>query len=277
MMKDLIMHKQKLINLVLTLIGIVGITFCAVLSLYDFVLEQRAIKVTSTIKEINYSTLSTTAKVEYEVNREQYQTEITFLGNSTYAVNDKITIKINIYNPIKTINNEHYYLTIPVVLISITFCIISLPKSLKYMKSYKNRKNLKQNGMFINAPITEIFVNNNGKKIKDMYPYRLRCKYQNPLDQNLYIFDSEDTFNNLEQIVRKNNNQTVVVYIEKNHPENYYVDLNSLVPQPKLIDPIEFMKSTPQKEEVKSPDEAPENKNEEQKDDQKAEKQEEKE
>lgn len=259
-MKDIIMNKHKIINLILSSIGILGIIFSLAVSIYDYVLETKAIKVTSTIKEINPSTLSTTAKVEYEVDSKQYQTNITFLGGSSYAVNDKITIKIDIYNPVKTIDNEHYYITIPIVFVSVIFCIISLRKSVKYIKDYKNRKNLKQNGMFINAPISEIFINTNAKKIKGAYPYHLRCKYQNPLDQKLYIFDSDDTFNNLEQIVRQNNNRTIVVYIEKNHPENYFVDLSSLVPQPRLIDPIEFMKSSPKVENPASEETKEENK-----------------
>ncbi len=243
-MKDALMKGKKMFSIVLSLVGIILILGSISLTIYDYILETKSIKINATIKSLNYSGISSTALIEYKVDEKTYNNNISIKRTDNLTVDDSISVKVNIYEPAKIINNEHLFITIPVIIVSLIVCLISGPKSLKYYKEYKNRQNLKQNGIFIKAQISEVFVNSNASKYKGLYPYRLRCKYQNPLDNQLYIFDSEDTYNNISEVISKYNSQTVTVYLQKGHPENYYIDLSSLLPNYKLIDPIEFMKSS---------------------------------
>ncbi len=249
-MKKVFENGKKIMTLLISLIAILAIIGSLFLTIYDYVLENKSIKITSTIREINYNNISSSATIEYEVNKEKYENTISIFGNNNLSVNDKIIVKVDLYNPAKIINNEHLFITVPIIVISLVLCLIYIPSSIKYIKSDLNIKNIKQNGIYIVATISEVFINNNGKKYKDKFPYRLRCKYQNPADNQLYVFDSEDNYTNIEELIRKYNKNTVIVYLEKGHPENYFVDLDSLLPQYNLIDPVEFMKtsSNPKKE-----------------------------
>lgn len=250
-MKDIFKNSKKIMTLLISFIAILAICGSIVLSLYDYVLENKSIKISATIKEINYNSISANAVVEYVVNEEKYENNILLLGNDNFSVNDKITIKVDMYTPEKLINNEHLFITVPIVVISLVICLLYIPSSIKYIKKDLNKKNIKENGIYIIATISEVFVNNNGKKYKGQFPYRLRCRYQNPADNQLYVFDSEDSYTNIDNIIRKYNNQTVVVYLEKGHPENYFVDLDSLLPQYNLVDPVEFMKTSSKPKEEK--------------------------
>lgn len=250
-MKKVFENSKKIMTLLISFITILAIIGSLFLTIYDYILENKSIKITAIVREINYNNISSNATIEYEVNKEKFENTISTLGNNTLSVNDKVTVKVDLYNPAKIINNEHLFITAPIIVISLVLCLIYMPSSIKYIKSDLNKKNIKQNGIYIIATISEVFINNNGKKYKDKFPYRLRCKYQNPADNQLYVFDSEDNYTNIEELIHKYNKTTVIVYLEKGHPENYFVDLDSLLPQYNLIDPVEFMKTSSKPKEEK--------------------------
>lgn len=259
-MKDPILLKQKVFNYFLTILSIILIIGCLYRTIYDYILEQRSITITSTISSIEYSGISTKAVVLYEVDEVKYENRISLLGNSDISVNDKLIIKVDIYSPEIVINNEHLLITLPIFFVALILLLLSYKKTLKFVKSYQNKKNLKEKGIYIQATITEVFANSNAPQHNGLYPYRLRCNYQNPADNNLYVFESEDTYTNLGEIIQKYNNKIVVVFLENGHPNNYYVDLNSLLPKYDIIDPIAFMSGeTPKKDDQTNNEENPDN------------------
>ena len=240
-MKDNITKKRTTTNIIFTLLGILLFVFSIVLATYDYILEQKAINISATIISIDYIDNKSIANVRYKVEGSTYEQTITLPKNTSLTIKDQTKIKYDINNPKKIINNNHGIIIIISFLLSAILFITNLPKFLKYYNNQKRINKLYKTGQYLNANITEIFVNNNGKKIKKTLPYRLRCKYLNPSNNTEYIFESEDTYANPNEIVTQYNNKTIVVILDKHDSKNYYVDLESLIPQINIIDPLAFM------------------------------------
>lgn len=243
-MKDKVSDTRKYFNYSVTLIGLLLIIGSLYTFIYDYISMENSIYISSKVTSIDVN--SNAADVKYTVNNKEYESKIP--NTNDYAVNDKVMIRVSIKNPLKHVN-KHLYISVPALIIGILLLVITFKKSLEYLKKAKNIRNLRLTGIYVQATITEIFVNSLGKKYKNYFPYKLRAKYLNPADNNIYTFDSEDTFINLSDILGKYGTKWVVVYIDKTNPNNYYVDLNSLIPHVDLIDPIEFMKIKPVTEE----------------------------
>jgi len=242
-MKDKIIENRKKTTTIFTIIAILLFISSLSLIIYDFVLEQSALNISCKITSIDYSGGKSTAHVKYTVSNTDYENVISLPDDSEYTINDMTQIKINMKNPRQQISNNHYLIALIIFLISLLLGIINLPKFIKNAKRNKRVKELKKLGFYIKATPLEIFANNKGKKYKKIYPYRLRCQYLNPQDNKQYLFESEDTFLNLQEIIRTNNATTVNVYINKTNTNDYYVDLSSLEQKINIIDPISFMKN----------------------------------
>ncbi len=100
---------------------------------------------------------------------------------------------------------------------------------------------LKKEGNQIEATIQDIIVNNKAKQAKGYYPYHLRARYLDPNTNNNYLFESEDTYININDQINRYQAQTVKVYVDKANIMNYFVDLSSIVPDYKVTNPREYM------------------------------------
>lgn len=234
-------------NLKYYLYSIIGTMFLIIgmcLIIYDYNLEQRAINISATIKSIDYNTIKRNATINYKVEDKTYTKVISLKGNEELTVTDKVIIRYDKNNPNKLINNE-YIIIISAFLIvsSIISLLLGLNKTIKLLKKQKNINYLKKQGLFIECLITELIINNTIKSYKGKYPYKIRCKYLNPTDNKEYIFESDNTYTNIQEIINKYNKTSITVYIDKNNTSNYYVDLISLFPKIEIIDPRELMKS----------------------------------
>ena len=244
MKKDEIQNKQNTINIILTVLGIVFLFLGLFLLGYDYYLEQNAINMSATIKTLDYNNGKYSALVTYKVEDKKYEKNIIIpKKNEELTVGDKILIKFDMYNPEKLIDNNHLVIALIVIAISIIILIISFNKTIKIIKTKSNIKKLFKNGYIVKANVYEIIVNNKGKKIKGIYPYKLRARYLNPIDNKEYTFDSYDTYVNLNEVIKNNGSNMVVVAIDKTNLQNYYVDIDSLFKQMKLIEPKDLMKS----------------------------------
>lgn len=240
----------KYLNYILTSLATLIIVFILALVVYDNVLEQKAITIDATIIALNVDNDSNQLKVNYKVEKDIYtQTIKTY--NNNYSVNDKIEIKYDINNPGKLVNNDHRILIGFLLIISVILYIISLKKTLQNLKSDNNLKKLKTKGLYLKANIVDIIAHPKKKGL-----YKLRSEYFNPLDKQKYIYDSNYTYTNLQEVINTYHNKIVIVYLEKENTGNYYVDLDSLFPQPQLVDVAKIMgdgvkKEEPKKEEPK--------------------------
>lgn len=248
-MKDKIINKRKTFNAILTYISIILLVLGIITGIYEIILLKNKLDISATITSVNYNQGSTNASIKYYVAGKKYEGIIKIDNSSNLAVNDTTIIHIDMRNPNYQIDKRYLIISISSIVLSIIFGIIAIPTFIKNKKNQKRIKMLKQNGVYLKIPIKEIYANNKGKPYKKIFPRRLRCQYLNPQDNKEYIFDSEDTFLNLEEIIKENNTKDAVVYMDKSNYTNYYLDLNSLVPQINIINPIEFMKSSGKKEE----------------------------
>ena len=239
-MKDNYAKNKRTINYIFTSIGFIILALSIVLLVHDYRLEQQAVNIKATILSLNYKQGSYQATVKYKVGTETYRPTIKVTDNK-YAVNDEIPIKYNINNPGTLIVTDKYFYYIPGFILSLLLLLFSLGKTIKNLKRSSNINHLKTKGIFIYANITEVFVDNKKRKYKGKYPYKLRCKYTNPIDNNEYVFESEESHLDFNEIFAKYNNQTIIVYLDKKNTSNYYVDLDSLLPHIELVDVGELM------------------------------------
>lgn len=240
-MKDKITSTRKLKNKIFTAIGLILLLFSIFLATFDYYLEQKAINISATIISIDYEEHHNKALVRYQVEGNNYEQNISLPSNSNYSVKDSVKIKYDIDNPNKLIKNDHQIIIAIIIILSLIILVISLPRFISYSRNQRRIKKLYKEGLYINADIVDVFVNNNGKKVKNILPYRLRCKYLNPQDNKEYIYESEDVYTNPLEVIKKYNTTKAIVLIDKTNPNNYYLDLGSLAPKIKLIDPKEFM------------------------------------
>ena len=239
-MKDNVIENKRIINYIFTIIASLGIIIGVGIINYDYMLEQKAININARITALDYQNGSYKATVKYTVDKESYN-QVISISDDSYTVNDEIAIKYDINNPGKLINNNHYFIYLPLIGISIIILLVSIKKTITNIKRSINIKRLLKKGIYINATISEVIVDNKSRKNKGQYPYKLRAKYNNPLDNQVYTFDSEPTYIDLNSVIKEHNNKLILVYLDLNNTSNYYVDLNSLFPHTKLVDVGELM------------------------------------
>ncbi len=242
-MKDKIIKNRQTKITICAYISIILLIISISLGIYKYNEEKNAINISATIISIENNNNKTTATVKYFVLNKKYEGQVNLNNSSNLAVNETTHIKVDMRNPNRQINNLLIYVSIALFILSLILAFISLPSFIKYIKNQKRIKLLRQKGIYLQATITGIYANNKGKTHKRMYPHRLRCQYLNPQDNQEYIFDSEDTFLDLENIIKQNNVTNITVYLDKTNPTNYYVDLSSLQPKINIINPLEFMKN----------------------------------
>lgn len=239
-MKDTVTENRRKISYIITIISIILIISGLSLIIYDYMLEQKAVNISATITALDYQNGEYKATVKYKVDKEVYTQNIP-ITSGDYTVNDEIPIKYDINNPGQVINNNHFIIAISLIGGGAFILLISIRGTIKNIKRSNNIKKLTTKGIYVLANINEVIVDNKGRKSNGQYPYKLRAKYTNPLDNQTYTFDSESTYLDLNSIMKKYNNQTIIVYLDKNYTSNYYVDLNSLFPQVKLVDVGDLM------------------------------------
>lgn len=234
--------KSKIIKSILSIICLMLIVGTIFILIKDSISEKNSLTITATIKEIDYSNSHNIFVVEYKVNDEYYKNNIKLNKAQDLTVNDEIDIKVDQQDPNKIINS-HLLISAIVFALSLITLAICGPESFKFYKSLKNIKTLKTSGLSLNVPITEVVTNNNARSKKGLLPSYLRCNYLNPVDNVTYTFESEESYQNIKDIINRYNVKTVTVYLDRANTKNYYVDLDSLNNQINLIDPIEFMKN----------------------------------
>ncbi len=233
-------------NYVCTVIGTGLLLLSMSLGIYDIALEQKAINITGKIISVDQKGTTSYATVEYKVSSIKYQQAVPIKDTQSAVVGEEMSVKYDKDDPSKPVNNNHLITIIPTSIISIVFLAFGLKGTIKEIKLNIKVNKLKTKGMYINCPISEVYLNNLVKPFRGKYPYRLRCKFINPKNNQEYVFESDNTYLNLHEVLNKYNNKSVLVYIDKDDKTNYYVDLSTLFPQFKLTSPEELMNPKPE-------------------------------
>jgi hypothetical protein len=252
-MNDTVIKKRRVINTIMTLLGFILLIFTITLGVYDYLEEQKAITVNATIVSTETKGSSYTADVTYKVENETYeQKKVPISTKGELAVGDTIPIKYDLNNPKRLINNNHLIILAVTGVLAILLLITNAKTFFNTIKRNSRVKKLLKANVSVDAEIQEVYINNKGKKNGEYFPYRLRCKYVNPQTNAGYIYDSEDCYINLNQVISTYNSKTVKVYIDQAEAANYYVDLDSLIPNINIIDPRKLMNEEAEKEKAEA-------------------------
>ena len=241
-MRDNIIAKRNTINLIFTLIGLGLLIYTIYQGVHDYKEEQHAVKVDAEITAFTPGTFVNTGNIKYLVEGEVYEISNVNLGiDKTLTVGDTTKIKYDINNPKRIVYNDHLILLSITGVLSVIILLLTLPRRIKLINRSMKIATLKKEGNQIEATIQDIIVNNKAKQAKGYYPYHLRARYLDPNTNNNYLFESEDTYININDQINKYQAQTIKVYVDKANIMNYFVDLSSIVPDYKVTNPREYM------------------------------------
>jgi len=242
-MKDTVLARRSATNLFFTLIGLALLIFTLTRLTMDYMLEKQAVEVKALIKAVEAAPVGYKAHVVYQVEGIDYDQYHVDLGiRNKLTVGDYTKIKYDLKDPKKLIHNEHEILLATTGTLAFVILVAFLPGRIKMIKKESLKKRLKSEGIAIQANVQDIIVNTNGKKNKGFYPFRLRANYLNPKDNKKYIYESDDSYINPNDIIAKYHIKTVNVYLDKENTQNYYLDIFSLIPNYEVVDPRQFMK-----------------------------------
>jgi len=210
-------------------IGFILLSLAIFFAISDANKEKLAVKTEGVISEVTYDNKNYKAKVKYVVEGVTYEEEINATANS--AVSDKVIVKYNKEDPSKIIENDHIIFIIIGGLLGIILLIRTLIYIIPYLKNLLLIKRVKSKGFFVDATVDEVFINNKKAKLFGVYPYRVRLKYVNPADGSVLIFDSQDSYADLKQIIEDYKIVTLPVFLDPKNPNIYYVDLEIILPK----------------------------------------------
>ncbi|MGN0612885.1 MAG: DUF3592 domain-containing protein [Porcipelethomonas sp.] len=86
------------------------------------------------------------------------------------------------------------------------------------------KKRLMQRGEALTGKITDVRINN-FVRINNMHPYKADCEVINPFDGERYLYSSGNITENITEYIGAD----VTVYVDRNNPKKYYVDIEELI------------------------------------------------
>lgn len=122
---------------------------------------------------------------------------------------------------------------IPVVfgIVGAVFLLVGIGFLIFVGAKNKKKKELMQNGIKVFAEVTggsEVLnVEVNGR-----HPWKLECRYTDPYNGGVYLYSSRSVFMDPYLYM----GQQVAVYVDRNDPSKYYVDIQSLRQQENVYD-----------------------------------------
>lgn len=228
-MTNKIERTKKIITLMVSLVGLIGLIYSTILFVIDSSLEAISVETEAQILSLEYEKSEKYATVTYKVENVDYIISTPVKASQdSLAINDTMTIKYDMRNPGKPIYNDHLLEIIVTIIISMGMILFSLSKSLKILSDYKKLKKLKETGVIIEAEILDVIVDTQKRKFQKKYPYRIRAKYTESVTNQEYTFISEDTYADLKEQLKETGKKTIKIYVDKSNPNHYFVDLDSL-------------------------------------------------
>lgn len=252
-MKDNITKSKNQKLSLISLLSIVLLIVSIAIGVYSYKLSLREIKINADIIKLDYDSKKYTVTAEYYVNDKRYEKILVIESKTELTVNSKAEIIYDKDNPNNLINNTYYPIISGVLFItSIVLILIFIPKYLDFLKRNKDIRKMKKQGMYIDVPITEIIIDNNIKPVDGQYAYKARCRYLNKNNNQEYTYESDPCFINISQVIETNKINHVKIYFLREDTNNYYVDLDTLLPDIPVINPNIVMQGNKEekKEEV---------------------------
>lgn len=161
--------------------------------------------------------------VEYTVDGEKYTGTLSFSSSEMHP-GRHITVYYQNDHPenIRSIQSEGFligiFAFIGCVFLAISGAILAVRRRFR-----RNVRDLLANGQRIDADISDI-QENLKKNMGGRHPIIIHCRYQSP-DGRLYLFHSHSVWCRSHEIDMK---KKVSVYVDRQNPARYFVDVDSL-------------------------------------------------
>ena len=164
--------------------------------------------------------------VSYNVNGIEYVSILNVWIRGFYE-GKEIEIYYDRNNPTKIGIAASDFMMIFFIILPTIFIIIGAYGIVNGIKKYKKKKHLKQTGDVIYANYVETIINY-GYSVNKRHPYRIICEWDNPADNKRYIFESDNIWYNVENIINERNIDKIPVYINRDKIEEYVVDVEQV-------------------------------------------------
>lgn len=212
-------HVEKILGITFFTVGVLLIVIALVCALFSVRIQTGAEKVTGII-EANYGN---GICVSYTYAGRDYETDLSEYSSSMHT-GDEIALYVDKENPNKVRTEMLLFLpTFILAIVGAPFLIIGLVFVLVSAGKKKKKQNLLQNGRVVEAVVTGGQINYN-VQVNRRHPWKLECKYEDTFTGATYLYSSNNIWEDPFLYI----GQTVKVYVDRNNPKKYYVDVNSL-------------------------------------------------
>lgn len=146
-------------------------------------------------------------------------------NTSGYRVGGDVELYYNKTSPNEAKINRIYEMWIDVIMLSIIGVIVLIMGIALFAITKKpNVEKFKREGTSVKAVITEIGLNTL-IDINNKSPYKINAQWHDKLNNTVHVFSSENIWFDPSPYV---NNDEITVYIMKNNPKKYYMDISFL-------------------------------------------------
>jgi len=206
--------------------GIFYIFLCGILLANHISFIQSNPSAHAVIKDIYRSTGSKSSNihvyVSYEVGENEYFNELGYYSSSMHK-GDIIKIYYSSDDP-EIIMEDTYIGDIIPGIAGLAFASVGTGMLVFSLKKKKRIKDLLENGICVEAEITEIFTDYK-TRINKIHPDYITCQVTNPVTGITTTYKSEKTLSDLVPFIGKK----VKIYINPSNPKDAYVDIRSLI------------------------------------------------
>lgn len=222
--------KDNLVWLIFFFIGLIFTVVGIFISIDTFNYENK-IDTVGTITKItsdrdNDGDTSHNVLVAYNVNGSYRESRLNSYSSSFY-IGKTIDIYYDKNDPNKIGVKSLDLLCLLFPGLGLLFVIIGGSGLIIKKKKHNLEKRLKESGTVIYATYVETVLNTS-YTVNGRSPYNIICEWNNPSDNQKYIFKSKNIWHNPENIIAEKNIKQIPVYLDPNDIKKYAVDVDSL-------------------------------------------------
>ena len=210
---------EKILGISFTAAAVLLMIIALICAMFSVQTQKESEKITGTITELR----SKGIEVSYTYNGRQYGAYLSEYSSSMRE-GDDVILYVSKDNP-KKVRTE-MLLFLPTLILSIVgapFLIVGGIFFLIVSIKSRKKKELLQNGRVVEAIVTGGQMNYS-MRVNGRHPWKLECKYEDTYTGATYLYSSyniwKDPFLYIGQIVK--------VYVDRENPHKYYVDVDSL-------------------------------------------------
>ena len=210
---------EKILAVSFTGVAVLLVIIALVCAMFSVRTQKTSEKLTGTITELRGRGI----EVSYIYNGRQYEAYVSEYSSSMRE-GDDVILYVSKDNPEKV--RTEMLLFLPTLILSIVgapFFIVGGIFFLFVGIKGRKKKALLQNGRVVEATVTGGQMNYS-MSVNGRHPWKLECKYEDTYTGATYLYSSyniwKDPFLYIGQIVK--------VYVDRENPRKYYVDVDSL-------------------------------------------------